>query len=111
VGFTIVAILEKGVDFDGSFACVVLAGRNSDYFSVEINYGGYFLGQGNNRCYVNGIFVFFDHVDSRTWSPAILEDLVEDLCYEMKGRKGDSVLSHANTRNCKELPETFGGPN
>jgi hypothetical protein len=86
VGFTIVAILEKGVDFDGSFTCVFLAGRNSDYFSVKINHGGYFLWQGNNRSYVDGVVVCFDHVVSRTWSPAVLEDLVDGLGYEMKGR-------------------------
>ncbi|KAM0895150.1 hypothetical protein ACQ4PT_024022 [Festuca glaucescens] len=60
--------------------------RNSDYFSIEINHRGYFLGQGNNRSYVDGVVVCFDHVDSRTWSPAVLEDLVEDLGYEMQGR-------------------------
>ncbi|KAM0925154.1 hypothetical protein ACQ4PT_004384 [Festuca glaucescens] len=76
---------------DENFLCSVpvrdvSTGRNSDYFSVEINHGGYFLGQVNNRSYVDGVVVCFDHVDSRTWSPAVLEDLVEDLGYEMKGR-------------------------
>jgi hypothetical protein len=77
---------RERVDFDGSFTCVFLAGRNSDYFSVKINHGGYFLWQGNNRSYVDGVVVCFDHVVSRTWSPAVLEDLVDGLGYEMKGR-------------------------
>lgn len=51
-----------------------------------MNHGGYFLGQGSNRSYVDGAVAWFDHVDSLTWSPRMLENLVEDLGYEMQGR-------------------------
>uniref|UniRef100_A0ACD5VGW4 Uncharacterized protein n=1 Tax=Avena sativa TaxID=4498 RepID=A0ACD5VGW4_AVESA len=60
--------------------------RGSGYFSVEIHHGGYFLGQGNNRSYVGGASVWYDHLDSDEWTPVFLENLVEDLGYEMQGR-------------------------
>jgi hypothetical protein len=53
---------------------------------VEINHGGYFVGSGRNKNYVSGHKIWFDHVDSVTWSPLIIEKLVEDMGYEMCGR-------------------------
>ncbi|KAM0885465.1 hypothetical protein ACQ4PT_030313 [Festuca glaucescens] len=61
-------------------------GQNRNLFSVEFNHGGYFIGQGSNRSYVDGATVWYDHVDSRTWSPTELENLIEEIGYEMQGR-------------------------
>ncbi|KAM0835604.1 hypothetical protein ACQ4PT_062835 [Festuca glaucescens] len=58
----------------------------SSYFSVEINHGGYFLGEGKNISYVSGVSQWFDQVDSVTWSALMLENLIEDMGYEMSGR-------------------------
>ena len=53
---------------------------------MEINHGGYFVGIGTNRSYVNGDVIWCDHVDSVTWSPLMDENIVEDIGYEMEGR-------------------------
>ena len=55
-------------------------------FSVEINHGGYFAGHGRNRSYVNGRAVWFDQLDKVTWSNIMLENIVEDIGWEMAGR-------------------------
>ncbi|KAM0877966.1 hypothetical protein ACQ4PT_035157 [Festuca glaucescens] len=61
-------------------------GPRSSYFSVEVNHGGYFLGEGKNKSYVGGVSQWFDQVDSVTWSALMLENLIEDMGYEMSGR-------------------------
>jgi hypothetical protein len=62
------------------------AGSRSAFFTVAIHHGGYFLGSGRNKSYVNGGVVWYDEVDSLTWSPLMVENLVEDMGYEMQGR-------------------------
>jgi prepilin-type processing-associated H-X9-DG protein len=54
-------------------------------FSVEINHGGYFVGSGSNIAYVDGLVICYDHVDTVTWSPLMVENLIEEIGYEMKG--------------------------
>ncbi|KAM0880196.1 hypothetical protein ACQ4PT_033737 [Festuca glaucescens] len=61
-------------------------GRGSTYFSIEINHGGYFLGTGSNRSYVNGHSIWYDNVDTVTWSTVMLENIVEEIGYETSGR-------------------------
>ncbi|KAM0913678.1 hypothetical protein ACQ4PT_012023 [Festuca glaucescens] len=61
-------------------------GSGTRYFTLEINHGGYFLGEGCNRSYVNGHVIWYDEVDSLTWSPVMLENIVEEIGYEMSGR-------------------------
>jgi hypothetical protein len=68
------------------YACNNLPGDRNSYFSVEINHGGYFLGTGSNRSYVNGVVIWYDNVDSLTWSPLMVENIVEEIGYEMLGR-------------------------
>jgi prepilin-type processing-associated H-X9-DG protein len=55
------------------FVFIVAASRSS-YFSIEINHGGYFLGTGANMSYVDGHVIWYDNVDSATWSPSVLEN-------------------------------------
>ncbi|XBI36699.1 hypothetical protein VPH35_122170 [Triticum aestivum] len=55
-------------------------------FSLCINFGGYFLGVGKNRAYVNGENMWYDYVEGDTLTVEKLEDLVEELGYEVKGR-------------------------
>ena len=44
------------------------------------------MGEGNNRTYVDGQTIYYDQVDTLTWSPLMLERLVEEIGYEMAGR-------------------------
>jgi hypothetical protein len=44
------------------------------------------VGTGGRRNYVSGHSVWYDNVDSVTWSPVMIENLVEDMGYEMAGR-------------------------
>ena len=53
------------------------ADKHSRKFSVKFNHGGYFPGQGSNRSYVNGHQLWYDEVDADTWSPIMVENLVE----------------------------------
>ena len=62
------------------------ADKRSRKFSVKFNHGGYFLGQGSNRSYVNGHELWYDEVDADTWSPIMVENLVEEIGWEMAGR-------------------------
>ena len=62
------------------------ADKCSRKFSVKFNHGGYFLGQGTNRSYVNGHQLWYDEVDADTWSPIMVENLVEEIGWEMAGR-------------------------
>ncbi|KAK3142612.1 hypothetical protein QOZ80_4BG0348920 [Eleusine coracana subsp. coracana] len=61
-------------------------GDDSDSFSVQLFHGGGFSGNGNNRVYVDGEGVWYDFCEMDKWSPLIVEDIVEDLGYEMAGR-------------------------
>ena len=63
-----------------------VADVGTDAFSVEINHGGFFVGNGNNMSYVNGSVIWYDFLDIQTWSPAMVENVVEDIGYEMQGR-------------------------
>jgi hypothetical protein len=56
------------------------------FFTIEINHGGFFVGNGNNRSYVDGHVIYYDNVDSLTWSELMLEKIVEEIGYEMAGR-------------------------
>ena len=66
--------------------CDFLAGPREGKFSVQFNHGGYFVGQGINRSYVGGHVVWYDQVDKLTWSPIMVENLVEEIGWEMAGR-------------------------
>jgi hypothetical protein len=63
-----------------------LAGRCSSYFTIEINHGGFFVGNGCNRSYVDGHIIYYDQIDTLMWSPLLLENIVEEIGYELAGR-------------------------
>lgn len=65
---------------------MVDVGLSKIFFSVGFNHGGYFLGTGSNRAYINGSINLYDHVDKGSWSPSVVESIVEDIGYEMTGR-------------------------
>ncbi|KAE8815840.1 hypothetical protein D1007_06673 [Hordeum vulgare] len=39
-----------------------------------------------NRSYVNGHVIWYDNLEKVTWSPIMIESLVEEIGYEMEGR-------------------------
>lgn len=43
--------------------------------------GGFFVGQGSNKTYVDEKINWFDHVEVDTWSPLSIDDLVRELNY------------------------------
>ncbi|KAM0868989.1 hypothetical protein ACQ4PT_040953 [Festuca glaucescens] len=61
-------------------------GAGTNNFSVGIWHGGFFVGNGSNRSYVDGSVIWFDDCDTETWSRAMVENLVEEIGYEMQGR-------------------------
>jgi hypothetical protein len=67
-------------------AFILVTGHRSSYFTIEIIHGGYFVGTRSRRSYVSGHSVWYDNVDSVIWSPLMIENLVEDMGYEMAGR-------------------------
>ena len=58
----------------------------SDLFTVELVHGGYFLGHGGNRSYLDGHKVYFDFCDANEATLGMFDELVEVLGYESGGR-------------------------
>jgi hypothetical protein len=53
---------------------------------IEINHGGYFLGIGKNKSYVDGSVIWYDEIDRIIWSHVLLESIIEKIRYEMLTR-------------------------
>lgn len=49
---------------------------------MEIHYGGFFLGSGNLRSYVDEMVSWFDNIEAGTWSPLWFSDFAEQLGYQ-----------------------------
>jgi hypothetical protein len=58
---------------------VRVAGDDDEEFTVELHHGGFFVGQGQNRAYVDEKLSWFDHCEVNTWSPLWLEDIILQL--------------------------------
>ncbi|CAN6317857.1 unnamed protein product [Urochloa humidicola] len=56
-------------------------GDDSDEFTIEVHHGGFFVGQGSNRAYIDEKVDWFDKCEVDTWSPLWLHDFVEQLNY------------------------------
>ena len=78
--------IESLIDCDASSTIVVVSGRRSSFFSMQINHGGFFVGEGRNSSYVDGRAIWYDQVERVTLSPIMIENLVEEIGYEMAGR-------------------------
>ncbi|CAN6237377.1 unnamed protein product [Urochloa humidicola] len=57
-------------------------GHASDEFSLEVHHGGFFIGHGLNRGYIDGKIEWFDHCEADTWSPLWIEDFISQLGYD-----------------------------
>jgi hypothetical protein len=51
-------------------------GDNPDEFTVEVRHGGFFVGSGHLRSYVDGKISWFDHCEVDTWSILWLYDIL-----------------------------------
>ncbi|KAM0875264.1 hypothetical protein ACQ4PT_036948 [Festuca glaucescens] len=60
--------------------------EESDCFTLEVVHGGFFVGSGSNRAYVDGTKVCYDDCECDSWSALWLEDMIENLGYEAAGR-------------------------
>ncbi|CAO2144664.1 unnamed protein product [Urochloa humidicola] len=56
-------------------------GDNTDEFTIEVHHGGFFLGSGHLRTYVDEKVSWFDHCEVDTWSPLWFDDFIEQLGY------------------------------
>jgi hypothetical protein len=75
-----------GDDYDGMVVCIVVAGARCWYqlfLSRSQSWGIFFVGIGSNKSYVNDYVIWSD---TFTWSHGMVENLVEDIGYEMHGR-------------------------
>ena len=57
-------------------------GASDELFTVELPHGGFFVGSGQLRTYVNGKII--DNCDADTWSPLWFEGFFEHLGYTDK---------------------------
>ncbi|WVZ66010.1 hypothetical protein U9M48_015289 [Paspalum notatum var. saurae] len=60
-------------------------GGTADEFTIELHHGGFFVGYGALRSYVDGKVAWFDRVDCDTWSVLWFEDFLQELGYDFKG--------------------------
>lgn len=47
-----------------------------------MHHGGFFVGQGENRAYIDGKVDWFHHCEADTWSPLWIDDFIGQLGYE-----------------------------
>jgi len=56
-------------------------GSNSNKFSLEVHYGGFFCGQGVKKTYVDGKVTYEDDIEAELWCYLWIEDLLLQLDY------------------------------
>jgi hypothetical protein len=56
-------------------------GDSHEEFTVELHHGGFFVGHGQSRSYVDGKINWFDNCEADTWSTLCLNDFNEQLGY------------------------------
>jgi hypothetical protein len=56
-------------------------GVSGKEFTVEVHHGGFFLGSGHTKSYVDEKISWFDHCEVETWSVLWFEDIAEQLGY------------------------------
>lgn len=57
-------------------------GDSRKEFTLEVHHGGYFVGYGHLRTYVDDKVNYFDWIEVDTWSPLWFEDFVKELGHE-----------------------------
>ncbi|KAJ1275969.1 hypothetical protein BS78_05G177800 [Paspalum vaginatum] len=65
-------------------APTIAVDAGSDQFTIEVRHGGFFIGYGQLRSYVDGKVDWFDNADADTWSTLWFEDFVQLLGYQQQ---------------------------
>jgi len=65
-----------------------MVGPVSEEFSLEVHHGGFFVGKGENRVYIDEKIDWFDQCDRDTWSPLWIDDFIGQLGY----KKTDTLM-------------------
>jgi hypothetical protein len=50
-------------------------------FTIEIHHGGFFVGSGHLKSYIDDMVSWFDHVEADTFSPLWFPDFAQQLGY------------------------------
>lgn len=61
-------------------------GDSGDQFTVEVHHGGFFVGHGNLKSYVDEKVDFFYYLEADTWCLLSFDDFVEQLGYQKDGK-------------------------
>jgi hypothetical protein len=64
------------------YLCNCFTIGNNGEFTVEVHHGGFLVGSGNLRSYVDEKINWFDYCDVNTWSTLWFNDIAEQLGYE-----------------------------
>lgn len=67
----------NGIGFD---SCLSVG--NNEEFTIEVHHGGFFVGSGNMRTYVDERISWFDYFHVDTWSTLWFGDIAEQLGYK-----------------------------
>lgn len=57
-------------------------GDGSDLFTLEVHHGGFFVGSGQQRVYIDEKVDWFDDCEADTWSPLWIDDILGQLGYD-----------------------------
>ena len=80
-------------------------------FTVAVNYGGFFIGEGTNRSYINGQMAWFDYCDRGYWWFSSIQDMLWKLSFDISGSArvfwclpGFEMMSNglAEIRSCED---------
>jgi hypothetical protein len=61
-------------------------GEKKDLFTCMIFHGGFFMGTGSNKGYLNSRIAWFDFCETETWSVDVINNIIEEIGYESAGR-------------------------
>lgn len=56
--------------------------EDGDSFTIELHHGGFFVGLGNLRSYIDEKVDWFDWIDIDTWSALWFKDFFDELGYQ-----------------------------
>lgn len=64
----------------------VYGDEDRDLFTLAVNYGGFFLGDGSDRAYIGGSMMWFDYCDRGYWGLSSIQNIMWDLGFDYAGR-------------------------
>jgi hypothetical protein len=61
---------------------VLTVDEGGQEFTIEVHHGGFLVGHGSLKTYLNERVDWFDHLEARTWSALWFDDFIEQLGYQ-----------------------------